>query len=259
MIGVFDSGLGGLTVVRALRARLPAERILYAGDTARIPWGTKSPETIRRYAVEIAAHLVRRGARAIVVACHTASAVALDAVRTVADGRPVVGVVAPGAARAAAASRTGRIGVLATRATVRSGAYERAILSARPGAAVVANAAPLLVPLVEEGILDGPIVEEALRRYAGPLLEADVDVLLLGCTHYPLLAPAIRRFVGEGVEVVDSAAATAEVASALSSGGGGGGLLCVVSDAPDAFRAEGERFLGAPLGPVERVESFTAE
>ena len=159
-IGVFDSGLGGLTVVSALRARLGGEEILYVGDTARIPWGTKSPETVRRFAGEIARHLVGAGAKTLVVACNTASAVALEAVRGA--GVPVVGVVEPGAARAAAATRTGRIGVVGTRATVESGAYQAAIGRRAPEAVVEARSAPLLVPLVEEGILDGPLVEAAL-------------------------------------------------------------------------------------------------
>lgn len=260
-VGVFDSGLGGLTVVAAIRARLPAESIRYVGDTARIPWGTKSPETVRRFAREIADHLVREGVKAVVVACNTASAVALPALRA-ALAVPVVGVVEPGAARAVAAGRSGRIGILATRGTIESGAYQAAVHRLAPEAVVSARAAPLLVPLVEEGILDGPLVDEALKRYAAPLLRAGIETLVLGCTHYPLLSGAIRRFVGPDVAVIDSAGAAADaLAEALAGAGiqaegGAGGLACAVTDAAESFRREGERFLGAPLGEVRVIESF---
>jgi glutamate racemase len=226
-IGVFDSGVGGLTVAVALQERLPGERILYLGDTARLPYGTKSPETVTRYTRANLAFLESRGVKAVVVACNTASALALDRIEA---ALPVWGVVEPGAGRAAEVTR-GRVGVLATEATIASDAYGRALRRARPGIVVLSQACPLFVPLVEEGWLEDPITEAVARRYVEPLLEAEVDTLLLGCTHYPLLAPLIGRIAGPGVALVDSARAVSEqVANELASRG----LLAGATDAPSA-------------------------
>jgi len=205
-IGVFDSGVGGLTVVRALRRRLPAESILYLGDTARLPYGTKSPATVRQYTRRNVEFLEARGVKAVVVACNTATALALDDLPTPV---PVWGVVEPGAVRAAHVSR-GRVGVIATEATILSDAYGRALRRLRPELAVLSQACPLLVPLVEEGWHDDPLAEQVARRYLEPLLSAGIDTLVLGCTHYPLLEPVLRRVVGPEVELIDSAAAVAE-------------------------------------------------
>lgn len=205
-IGVFDSGVGGLTVAAALADRLPLETILYLGDTARLPYGTKSPATVTRYTQANVDFLVDRGVKAIVVACNTASALALAGIRS---PLPVWGVVEPGARRAAATSR-GRVGVLATEATVRSDAYGRALRHWRPELEVVSVACPLFVPLVEEGWLDDPVTAAVAQRYLEPMLAAGVDTMLLGCTHYPLLVPLLARIAGPAVGLVDAAAAVAQ-------------------------------------------------
>ena len=203
-VGVFDSGIGGLTVVHALRKALPAEDIFYLGDTARLPYGTKNQATIERYSLEIAGLLLSERAKIIVVACNTATALALprlqDTLRV-----PVIGVIAPGARAAVKTTKSGRIGVIGTRATMTSGAYEQTILALRPNAIVISQPCPLLVPLIEEGMLHGAIAEEILHLYLDPLLVERVDTLVLGCTHYPLLAPLISEIVGKGVTLVDSA------------------------------------------------------
>jgi glutamate racemase len=211
-IGVFDSGVGGLTVAAALSRALPGESILYLGDTARLPYGTKSELTVARYTQTNVDFLAGRGVKAVVVACNTASALALPHLVT---ALPVWGVIEPGARRAAELS-AGRVGVIATESTVRSDAYARALRAQRADLEVHSQACPLLVPLVEEGWLDDPVTFEVLRRYLEPLLEAEIDTLVLGCTHYPLLVPALRQVVGERIALVDSAAAVAaEVAQDL--------------------------------------------
>jgi len=203
-VGVFDSGIGGLTVVHALRKVLPAEDIFYLGDTARLPYGTKNQATIERYSLGIAGLLLSERAKIIVVACNTATALALprlqDTLRV-----PVIGVIAPGARAAVKTTKSGRIGVIGTRATMMSGAYEQTIQALRPNATVISQPCPLLVPLIEEGMLRGAIAEEILHLYLDPLLLEGVDTLVLGCTHYPLLAPLISELVGEGITLVDSA------------------------------------------------------
>ena len=215
-IGVFDSGVGGLTVAAALSRALPGESILYLGDTARLPYGTKSADTVARYSERNVAFLERKGVKAVVVACNTASAVALPRLE---PHRPLWGVVEPGAARAAELSR-GRVGVIATEATVRSGAYAAALQRRRPALEVVSLACPLFVPLVEEGWVDDPITEAVARRYLQPLVDAGIDTLVLGCTHYPLLAPLVARVVGSAIRLVDSAeAVAAEVAAGLAERG----------------------------------------
>ena len=208
-IGVFDSGVGGLTVLRALHRRMPGEATIYLGDTARLPYGPKSPETVRRYAREAARFLLDRGVKAIVVACNTASARALPELAEEVPV-PVVGVVEPGARAAAERSAGGHIGVLGTRGTVESGAYRRAILKRRPDARVEEVACPLFVSLVEEGWTDGVVARLTARRYLDPLLRRGVDTLVLGCTHYPLLREVLAEVAGPDVELVEPAEATAE-------------------------------------------------
>ncbi len=262
-LGVFDSGLGGLTVVRELRRALPAEDIVYLGDTARVPYGTKGAATVVKYALACARHLVARDVKALVVACNTVSAVAPERLRVELDV-PVLGVVEPGAKAAVQATRLGRIGILATAGTIASGAYPRAVAQLSTRAEVVGQPAPLLVPLAEEGWTEGEVPRLVARRYVEPLARAGVDVVLLGCTHYPLLRSAIeaavRECAGSQVAVVDSAHATAMEARAfLESRGlarerGTGSTRLYVTDVPRAFQEVAARFLGGDVGEVEQVD-----
>ncbi len=206
-IGVFDSGVGGLTVVSALMRRLPAETILYLGDTARLPYGNKSPATVRRYTQRNVAFLEERDVKAVVIACNTASAVAE---RRPPTASPQWGVIEPGAAAAVAVARK-RVGVLGTESTIESGAYERAIHRLRPDLEVYGRACPLFVPLVEEGWVEDEVTEKVARRYLEPLIERGVDTLVLGCTHYPVLAPLLQRVAGPEIQVVDPAREVAEL------------------------------------------------
>lgn len=255
-IGIFDSGIGGLTVAAAIRARFPSEDLFYIGDTARVPYGGKSRETIERYSREIGMALAASGARCIVAACNTASALAVPALRSE-FSIPVLGVVEPGAAAAAAATRSGVIGVIGTRATVASGAYPEAILRHLPDAHVVQAACPLLVPLIEEGWIEDPIMDATLRRYLEPLLEKGIDTLVLGCTHYPLARAAIGRIVGTGVRLVDSAENCAAAVANLFPFGieqagakGMGRLRILLTDPAGAFLENAAAALGLPLDEV---------
>jgi glutamate racemase len=255
-VGVFDSGIGGLTVVRELLRTLPGEAIVYFGDTARVPYGPKSPETIRRYSREAAELLVGRGVKALVVACNTATAHAADALAEDLE-IPVIGVVDPGARAAAAATRTGRVGVLGTIGTVASGVYDRRLRELLPDVRVYAQACPLFVPLAEEGFADHEAARLIAAHYLEPLRDLDVDVAILGCTHYPILRDLIQEAVGPGVALVDSGAETAaEIQRILLERG-----LArtdpeppehefLVSDSPGRFREVGTRFVGWPLGRV---------
>ena len=264
-LGIFDSGLGGLTVVRALRQVLPDERMISLGDTARVPYGTKGPATVIKYALACSRHMVDRGVKALVVACNTVSAVAPDRLRVELD-IPVLGVVEPGARAAVAATRSGRIGVLATAGTIASGAYPRAIAQLSTRAEVIGQAAPLLVPLAEEGWTRGEVPRLAIRRYLEPLARAGVDVIVLGCTHYPLLRDLIedevRQCIGPEVAVVDSAHATAqEVRSFLQArglarapSGEPSTVQLLVTDMPGAFASTAARFLGDAVTDVEQVD-----
>jgi glutamate racemase len=259
-IGVFDSGVGGLTVLRALFARLPREHTVYLGDTARVPYGTRSGEVVTRYALLSARHLAARGIKLLVVACNTVSAHSLHAL---ADALPipVVGVIEPGARVAAARSRGGAIAVLGTPATIASGAYQRALSRLSPLSVAIARACPLFVPLAEEGWIDGEVPRLVAERYLGDLRRMGVDTAVLGCTHYPLLAGPIAEALGGRVSIVDSADATAEAAAALLQAKG---LLregddapqhrTLCTDVPDRFRAVAERFLGRPVKDVELVD-----
>ncbi|MDR2573380.1 MAG: glutamate racemase [Desulfovibrio sp.] len=216
-VGLFDSGMGGLTVLKAINACLPAEDVTYLGDTARLPYGTKGQETIVRYTLQAAGRLVDMGVKMLVVACNTATSAALPVLREHFAPLPVLGVVEPGAAAAAHASRNGQIVVIATEATIASGVYQRAIVRIRPDARVLGRACTLFVPLAEEGWMKGPVVTGAVRRYLKDIFSPVVtaprpDTLLLGCTHFPLLLPALQRVVGKNVHIVDSAATTAHCA-----------------------------------------------
>ncbi|MES3034133.1 MAG: glutamate racemase [Gemmatimonadota bacterium] len=257
-VGVFDSGIGGLTVVAAIRRELPAERVLYVGDTARVPYGPKSPETVLRYSRQIATFLLEERVKAIVIACNTATAHALEALqREVAV--PVIGVVQPGARAAVRVTRNGHIGVIGTAGTINSGAYTRAIAALSADAIVTSAACPMFVPLVEEGWVDHPATRLIAETYLAPMRDANVDTLVLGCTHYPLLAPSIGSVIGAGVTLVDSAAETAlalrEVleTQGLAASGAAASLAhrFVATDAPDAFRRVGQRFIGPVLDHVE--------
>lgn len=246
-IGVFDSGVGGLTVLKALRDRLPRESLVYLGDTARLPYGTKSAAAVSQYAVQAARALVATGIKALVVADNTSSAHALETLRAEFPGLPVIGVVEPGATAAGHASAGGRIAVIATESTVQAGTYPRAILHSRPGAKVASAACTLFVPMVEEGMVDGPIAEQIVRHYLAPLfLDAapgeGCDCLLLGCTHFPALAPLLARVVGPDVAIVDSATTTASAVEDMlthrrlaATGGRDGTVRYMATDAPERF------------------------
>ncbi len=256
-IGVFDSGIGGLTVVRALRELLPNETIYYLGDTARVPYGGKSAATVERYSIEIAGMLLEEHCKTIVVACNTASALALPRLEEMSPV-PVTGVIRPGAAAAVAATRQGHIGVIGTRATIRSGAYERAIQALDPALQVTAQACPLFVPLIEEGWLEGTVTDEIVRQYLAPLVEEGIDTLVLGCTHYPLLREAIGRFLGDAVTLVDSAENCATAVAQLlaaedlqAEATATGNLAVALTDPPDAFLEVARAALQLDIGTVQ--------
>jgi glutamate racemase len=258
-IGIFDSGIGGLTVARAIYDRLPGESTVYFGDTARVPYGPKSPETVRRYSLEILQWLVGQGVKLVVVACNTSTAHALETLQS-ASPVPVIGVIEPGARAAVAATRGGPVGVIGTAGTIASNAYRRAIQALAPSLAVEQVACPLLVPLVEEGWLERPATELIAREYLAPLSARGIDTLVLGCTHYPLLKPVLGRVMGSGVRLIDSAEETARaVAERLTQSG----LMAspgspvyhrfVVSDDEPRFRQVGSRFIGELLTSAEVV------
>ena len=262
-IGVFDSGIGGLTTVRELFQRLPRESVVYFGDTARLPWGNKSKETVTRFSVEIASFLVRQNVKCVVVACNTASSHALDTLRE-RFGVPVIGVIEPAARAAVAASPRGRIGVVGTLATVGSNSYADAIARLAPGAVVSQRACPLFVPLVEEGWLDHAVTRQVAEEYLAELKSADLESLILGCTHYPMLAPLLRSAMGGNVRLVDSGAeaalATAELLAARSllapAGAAAPSHHFFLSDEPRrrSFARVAEAFLGRPLPKVSVVD-----
>ena len=263
-LGVFDSGLGGLTVVRELRRVLPHEDIVYLGDTARVPYGTRAPATVVKYATSCAKWLVAHEVKAIIIACNTVSAVAPERLRVELD-LPVLSVIEPGARAAVAATKTGRVGVLATAATTASGAYARAVSTMSTRCEVFGQAAPLLVPLAEEGWTEGEVPKLAARRYLEPLARENVDVVVLGCTHYPLLRDVIeheaRALMGDGVKIVDSASAVAQEAHAFlnarglaKSDGAPGKLSLAVTDLPKSFSDVARRFLGEDAREVEQVD-----
>lgn len=256
-IGVFDSGIGGLTVAAAIRRHLGAEDLFYLGDTARVPYGGKSRQTVERYSLEISGLLLAENAKLIVVACNTASALALDRLRQ-SLRVPVLGVVTPGAEAAARTTRNERIGVIGTRATIASGAYEHAIRRLRPDAKIFSAACPLLVPLIEEGWLEDPITQAVLERCLGPLLSEGIDTLVLGCTHYPLARSVIARVAGPEVQLVDSAENCARAVVELLAGEGiasteekCGRLQIALTDPPGGFLRVAEQALGLPPSKIE--------
>ena len=255
-IGVFDSGLGGLTVFEAISRRMPEENLIYFGDTAHVPYGSKSRETVTRYSLEIARFLASQRIKALVVACNTSSALALDAVARASDV-PVLGVIRPGADAAAAATRSGHVGIIGTEATIASGAYTAALRRRQPGVRVEALACPLFVPLVEEGWWKHPAAALVARQYLKALRRSDIDTLILGCTHYPLLKGVIGRVMGPGVRLIDSAEQTAlETERLLLSldlrrRSGRGRRRFIVSDAPRRFLKLARRLLGVRIGQVE--------
>jgi glutamate racemase len=280
-IGVFDSGVGGLTVLKALEAELPHERFVYLGDTARLPYGTKSPETVARYAVQASEALLDYEVKCLVIACNTASSVGLPAIRERIMGMPVMGVIEPGAKAACASSRSGHIAVIATEGTVRGGAYQEAILRLRPGARVIAQPTQLFVALAEEGLHEGPIAENVARHYLEPLFAEPLsspDTLVLGCTHFPMLVGAIRAAIGPHIEIVDSAATTARAVREMldrqglrcqtgeaeeCSGGPTGATVppaasvrFLATDSVERFGRTGSRFLSRPIRPddVELID-----
>ncbi len=249
-IGIFDSGLGGLTVVKAIQKELPGEKLVYFGDTARIPYGTKSPDTIIRYARQIIRFFRKtQKVKCVVVACNTSSAWALESVRREFP-IPILGVIEPGAYAAVEVTRNGRIGVIGTEGTIASGAYApRAIHHLAPKARVFSKACPLFVPLVEEGKLTGPITEAVAKEYLRPLLKEKIDTLVLGCTHYPLLKRTLSKVAGPKVKIVDSADESArslhrnlEMHGVEMNGHGGGKYF--VSDLSRKFKEQAQRFLG---------------
>ncbi|HVF56512.1 MAG TPA: glutamate racemase [Pyrinomonadaceae bacterium] len=276
-IGIFDSGVGGLTVYRALHERLPDERFVYLGDTARVPYGTKSLATVERYAIENARFLEAHGVKALVVACNTASALALPAVNA-SVGVPVVGMIEPGARAAVRRKEDERIGVIATESTVRSGAYARAINELAPGAEVSERACPLFVSLAEEGWAETDVARQVAEEYLRELREKRIDALVLGCTHYPILRRVIQETIGAGVRLIDSGEAAAEAVEALLESEGlrrrrfdteTGKLLKAravhsslcddldhfyVTDAAERFARVAERFLGSAPRRLEAVE-----
>jgi glutamate racemase len=260
-IGIFDSGVGGLTVFRAVERALPDERLVYLGDTARVPYGTKSADTVVRYSLEATHFLTRQGVKMLIVACNTASSVAIEGVARAA-GVPVLGVILPGARRAVERSRSGRIGIVGTRATVGSGAYERAVRDLSPAVQVISRPCPLFVPLAEEGWNDGEIARSVAERYLEPFRQAGIDTLVLGCTHYPLLREAIGSVMGPDVTLVDSAESVAgDVHDRLrgdpSLAGGkvadADGHRFFVTDVPEPFQVVAERFLGRRIRNLERA------
>lgn len=259
-IGVFDSGIGGLTVVKALRELLPNEDIFYLGDTARLPYGNKSAETVERYSLELADMLIRENAKLIVVACNTVSSVSIPKLRTNVSV-PVIGVIEPGAQAAIAMTRNRHVGVIGTRATIHSGAYENALRALNVHVRVSSQACPLLVPLIEEGLLDDKLTDQAIARYLDPIIADGIDTLVLGCTHYPLLAGAISRAIGDNVKLVDSAQNCAvavrnlldrQSLRALSSAKGK--LQVALTDSADNFLGVAKEALQLEIGEVQLRE-----
>ncbi|HLW05180.1 MAG TPA: glutamate racemase [Azoarcus sp.] len=259
-IGVFDSGVGGLTVVRALMERLPFEDVVYFGDTARVPYGVKSVDTIRRFSAEIVRFLMQRNVKMLIVACNTMAAVAEDVVRECAGEVPVIDVIEAGAKAALKHSRSRRIGVIGTPTTINSNAYARYLHALDSSVQVYSSACPLFVPLVEEGWLDHAVTRMTAQEYLKPVLAEEVDSLVLGCTHYPLLKPMLKREIGPDVGLIDSASTAAELAAQrlqaldLARAQSVPVHRFYVTDVPLRFQTIGERFLGRSFGPVEQVD-----
>ena len=258
-IGLFDSGIGGLTVLHEIIEVLPKENTVYLGDTARAPYGTKSVETVLRYSFENTEFLVEKDVKLVVVACNTSTAIALDRLKERLE-LPVIGVIEPGVRQALAKTKKKKVGVIGTEATIQSGAYTKALKAKDSKIEVYSRACPLVVPLVEEGWTDNAVVEMTVTAYLGSLKQSGIDTLILGCTHYPLLKNAIRKFLGAGVALVDSAEEIAkEVSSVLKKKSlarktGKGSHSFFVTDAPDRFVKVGRRFLGEKVESAVRIE-----
>jgi glutamate racemase len=258
-IGVFDSGIGGLTVLHQILRSLPRENTVYLGDTARAPYGTKSVETVLRYSFENSGFLIEKGVKMVVIACNTSTAIALEKLKDRLSV-PVIGVIEPGARRAVQATKNKKIGVIGTEATIQSGAYTRALKALDSAIEVYSRPCPLFVPLVEEGWTDNGVVDMTVRAYLGSLKQSGIDTLILGCTHYPLLKKAIRKFMGSGVRLVDSAEETAREVEltlkndAMARKTGRGAHSFFVTDAPDRFIQVGRRFLGEKVASAVRIE-----
>jgi glutamate racemase len=258
-IGVFDSGIGGLTVVRSLMERLPCENIIYFGDTARVPYGVKSPETITQYAKEITQFLLQKEVKLLIVACNTMAAVAYETVKDMSPV-PVLDVIEAGARKASEESRSRRVGVIGTPATINSNAYARAIHRFAPDIRVFSQACPLFVPLVEEGWWNHPVTRLTAQEYLRPVIAENVDTLVLGCTHYPVIKPLLQEIAGPGIHLVDSAETIADIAADLLSRMNSGNpeqqrpeYRFYVTDVPYHFQTIGEGLLGRTLSHVELV------
>jgi glutamate racemase len=263
-IGVFDSGIGGLTVVKALRDLLPNEKIVYLGDTARVPYGGKSASTVERYSVEMAQMLIEQDAKTIVVACNSASSVALPKLERTLPVT-VIGVIQPGAQAAITATRNRHVGVIGTRATIRSGAYEKALRTLDAEVQVTSRACPLLVPLIEEGWLEDELTDRVIARYLEPLMREGIDTLVLGCTHYPLLLSAIKRALGPAVKLVDSAQNCAVAVQEFldrhqlrAPTGAAGSLEVALTDSPDNFLRVAKEALQLDVGEIRVREVLYA-
>lgn len=259
-IGVFDSGIGGLTVVKHINRMLPDENLVYFGDTARVPYGTRSKKLIMQYALEDAAFLRQFDIKLLIVACNTASAIAIDLLKKTLD-IPVTGVIVPGVEAALSATSSGRIGIIGTTATVNSQAYERRLKSANPNIEAFSQPCPLLIPLVEEGWIEEAVTYQVVEKYLRPVLEKNVDTLILGCTHFPVLANVIAEVVGPGVRLIDSGEETARVAVDMLGENGYKNMSGIkkpfsfyVSDIPDKFDEIGTRFLGEPVVNAQRID-----
>ncbi len=259
-IGIFDSGIGGLTVLKEIIGRLPDEHTVYLGDTARVPYGIRSPETVTRYSFENTRFLFSRGIKLLVVACNTVSSISIEAIKKSVDV-PVVGVIEPGARAAVSSTRNRKIGIIGTSATIKSGAYARAIQAIDSSVEVFGLPCPLFVPLVEEGWTEGIIAEMIAEKYLKDIKGTGLDTLVLGCTHYPLLKDVISKIMGEKVRLIDSAIETARAienvlaASSLKRAEAGIGLHAFyVTDSPDKFVDVGERFLGKKIDSIKKIE-----
>jgi glutamate racemase len=257
-VALFDSGVGGLTVLKALKERARGTSFLYLGDTARVPYGTKSPQTDERYTREALHFLLQFPIKAVVIACNTASALALPRLLSEYPGIPLFGVVEPLVRSALKVTRTRNIAVLATEATIRSRAYEHALCRRDPELKIYSYPCPLFVPLVEEGLLEGKVTEVVIAHYLEPLRSAPIDTVLLGCTHYPLLRPALQKFFGAGIHLLDSALSLAEEMEDHLEKEGEGETLYFTTDDPERFRRLGSQFLGEEIGRVEiaSLESY---
>lgn len=263
-IGIFDSGIGGLTVLKEVRAQIPGEEIVYFGDTAHLPYGTKSKETITKFSLDNVQFLQGFNTKIVIVACNTASSLSLDALKEKFP-IPIIGVIEPGAKQALATTKNGRIGIIGTKATIGSGSYEASLKKLDPALKVYSQACPLFVPFVEEGWLEGDIVEQVAKTYLSQLRAFGIDTLILGCTHYPLLTEVIQKIIGDKVRLINSAKETAKEAKDLlqkleaqNTSKTAQETQFYVSDEPEQFRVLGERFLGKPISFVAKVGDYVS-